>query len=82
MPDQTIDLADLRRILREAAGVDHDVDLDGDMLDTEFDALGIDSLAVMETAAKITREYGVEIDDDELTQATTARLLLDLVNGR
>ena len=74
-------LADLRRILREGAGADEGVDLDGEILDTAFDDLGYDSIALMETAARITRETGTPIDDDALTPATTPRALLALVNG-
>ena len=76
-----IALDDLRRILRESAGADDDVALDGEILDTEFEALGYDSLALMETAARISREYGIPIDDDALLMARTPRGLLDLVNA-
>jgi act minimal PKS acyl carrier protein len=78
----TIELQDLRRILLECAGADEGVDLDGNILDTEFLDLGYDSLALMETAARITRDYGIPIADEALTAATTPRLLLDLVNAR
>ena len=74
-------LADLRRILREGAGADEGVDLDGEILDTAFDDLGYDSIALMETAARISREYGTPIGDDALTPETTPRALLALVNG-
>lgn len=74
-------LADLRRILREGAGADERVDLDGEILDTAFDDLGYDSIALMETGARISREYGTPIEDDALTPATTPRQLLALVNG-
>jgi act minimal PKS acyl carrier protein len=80
MSDRTIELPDLRRILRESAGTEQGVDLDGEILDTTFGDLGYDSLAIMETAAGIIREYGVSIDDDALLTATTPRLLLELVN--
>ncbi|GAA2789714.1 acyl carrier protein [Saccharopolyspora taberi] len=73
-------LDDLTRILREGAGEQEDVDLSGDILDTEFAELGYDSLALLETAARISREYGLTIDDDAATAATTPRKLLDVVN--
>ncbi len=82
MSDLTIELLDLRRILRESAGAEQGVDLDGDILDTTFADLGYDSIAIMETAARLAREYGVAIDDDALLEATTPRLFLDLVNAR
>jgi minimal PKS acyl carrier protein len=81
MLDQTVTLDDLRRILRVRAGAEQDVDLDGDILDIEFDELGYDSLALLETAASISREYGVRIDDDGLVGATTPRRLLELLNA-
>ena len=45
-----------------------------------FQDLGYDSLAMMETAARITQEYGVDLSDDEITEVATPRALLDLVN--
>lgn len=81
MTTPTITLDDLKRILRESAGADEGVDLDGDILDLEFTELGYDSLALMETASRITREYGIALDDDAALAATTPRLLLTVVNG-
>jgi act minimal PKS acyl carrier protein len=81
MSERLIEISDLRRILQESAGTEQGVDLEGEILDTEFDDLGYDSIALMETAARIAREYGVPIDDDALTCATTPRLLLGLLNG-
>ncbi|MFF7331956.1 acyl carrier protein [Streptomyces sp. NPDC090306] len=70
----------LRRILLEAAGADDSVDLDGDILDTDFTALGYESLALLETVGRIERQYGVSLDDDVLADAPTPRILIDLVN--
>ncbi|MEV2196535.1 acyl carrier protein [Streptomyces phaeochromogenes] len=81
MPDRALDLSDLCRIFQESAGVDPDVDLGGDIYDTELRDLGYDSVAVMEVAARISRDYGVTIGDEVLAEATTPRLLLDAVNG-
>ncbi|MEU9310337.1 phosphopantetheine-binding protein [Streptomyces sp. NPDC048256] len=72
---------DLKRILREGAGADEDVDLDGDILDTDFESLGYESLAMLETGSRIEREFGVTLDDDTLTDATTPRALIEAVNG-
>jgi act minimal PKS acyl carrier protein len=79
IPQLTID--DLRHILHECAGTDENVDLAGEVLDVEFEVLGYDSLALLETAATITREYGIVLDDDATTAARTPRDLLQLVNG-
>ncbi|REF00944.1 acyl carrier protein [Thermomonospora umbrina] len=75
-------LNDLRRILREAAGADEDVDLDGDIADVTFEDLGYDSLALLETGSRIEREYGLELDDDTITDAETPGALLKVVNER
>ncbi|MDV6286809.1 acyl carrier protein [Rhodococcus jostii] len=68
--------AELKDILREAAGEDESVDLDGDVLDTDFADLGYDSLALLEAASIITRRYGIKLSDDELENITTPRQLL------
>lgn len=81
MSGTIVELTDLRRILREGAGTEQGVDLDGEILDTPFGDLGYDSLALMETAARISREYGVTLDEEALAAATTPRHLLDLVNA-
>lgn len=81
MSQTPLELQDLHRIFRESAGVPAEADMDGDIADTDFDELGYDSVALMEVAARITREYGLAIDDEALASATTPRLLLDLVNG-
>ncbi|MFI6037293.1 acyl carrier protein [Streptomyces sp. NPDC051315] len=72
---------DLKRILREGAGADEGVDLDGEILDTDFESLGYESLAMLETGSRIEREFGVMLDDDTLTDARTPRALIDAVNG-
>jgi act minimal PKS acyl carrier protein len=77
---QEFTLDDLRRILLEGAGADEEVDLDGDILDKEFVHLGYESLAMLETASRIEREYGVTLDDDLLGHAATPRVLIEAVN--
>ncbi|MFM9443736.1 acyl carrier protein [Streptomyces acidiscabies] len=73
-------LDDLKRILLEAAGADEGVDLDGDVLDTDFTALGYESLALLETGGRIERAYGIALDDDVLTDTLTPRALIGVVN--
>ncbi|MFI7410009.1 acyl carrier protein [Streptomyces sp. NPDC049627] len=75
-----IHIDDLRRILVACAGEDDGMDLSGDILDTSFGDLGYDSLALMETAARIELDYGVALADDVIADAKTPRDLLDLVN--
>ncbi|MFD8807064.1 acyl carrier protein [Streptomyces sp. NPDC059597] len=74
-------LSDLRTILLEAAGTDENVDLDGDILDLDFQDLGYESLALLETAGRIERTYGISLDEEALSDARTPRLLVDLVNA-
>jgi minimal PKS acyl carrier protein len=80
MMNKAIEPRDLWRLLRESGGA-VDADLDGEILDTEFDDLGYDSIALLETAAKITRDFGIPVDEEALAEATTPRLLLNLVNS-
>jgi minimal PKS acyl carrier protein len=74
----TID--DLRTILVSCAG-ESDGPLDGDIRDVDFDELGYDSLALMETAARIRSDFGVTIPDERIAELRTPREILDLVNG-
>jgi act minimal PKS acyl carrier protein len=74
-------IADLKRVLRQVAGVDESVDLDSDIMDVDFGDLGYDSLALLETAAQIERECGVVMTDDAVVASDTPRALLALVNG-
>ncbi|MER7794443.1 acyl carrier protein [Streptomyces sp. NPDC097640] len=74
-------LSELTALLRECAGEDETVDLDGDVLDTPFTDLNYDSLAVLQTVGRIEREYGVTLADDTVAEAVTPRLLLQYVNA-
>lgn len=72
---------DLRRVLASCAGESDNTRWGGDILDWDFDDLGYDSLARMETAARIEQRYGVHIPDEHITELRTPRQLLDFVNG-
>ncbi|GGN33533.1 acyl carrier protein [Streptomyces fuscichromogenes] len=73
-------LHQLTRLLRECAGEEEGVDLEGDVLDTPFTDLGYDSLAVLQAAGLIEREFGISLPDETIAEATTPRLLLAFVN--
>lgn len=77
----TVTLADLTRMLRESAGEEEGVDLDGDVIDTPFMELGYDSLALLQVIGEIQREYGINIPDDAVVDAETPRALLALINS-
>lgn len=74
-------LEDLKATLRAAAGEDDSIDLDGEILDTEFGELGYDSLAILETASLIGRRFGVQLPEDEVGELRTPRELIDFVNA-
>ncbi|HKS44421.1 MAG TPA: acyl carrier protein [Amycolatopsis sp.] len=81
MAEHVLSVDDLRRILSEAAGADDEATgLDADALDTTFEDLGYDSLALMETASRIEREYAIKLDESVLADAETPRALLVLIN--
>ncbi|PCG87285.1 actinorhodin polyketide synthase [Streptomyces sp. WZ.A104] len=72
----------LRTTLLEGAGTDENVDLNGDIADTTFEDLGYESLAMLETVGRIEREYGIDLDEEEVALANTPRALIRLVNDR
>jgi len=76
-----MNLDDLRRVLIECAGETDGVDLSGDIIDADFEEIGYDSLALMETATRIESRFGVTISDEAAAEVRTPRELLDLVNG-
>ncbi|MEY9876213.1 act minimal PKS acyl carrier protein [Streptacidiphilus sp. MAP12-33] len=71
----------LKDILRISAGEDESDQLTGDIAETSFSELGYDSLALLETAALIKREYGVDITDN-LENLGTPQSLTDWVNAQ
>jgi act minimal PKS acyl carrier protein len=77
---QEITLTELREILTECAGEDESVDLGGEIMDTPFAELGYDSLALIETAARIKQRFGVAIEDDEVAELETPREIISVVN--
>ncbi|HET6860425.1 MAG TPA: phosphopantetheine-binding protein [Streptomyces sp.] len=81
MSAQEFTLGDLKRILLEGAGADEAVDLDGDILDSDFETLGYESLALLETGSRIEREYRITLDDTALSDAATPRALIEAVNA-
>lgn len=75
-------LEDLKRTLTEAAGVAEGVDLDADILDTEFEVIGYESLALLEAGSLIEREYGICLDEEAVGEANTPRAFIDVVNAQ
>lgn len=81
MPTLHITMAELASMLRESAGEEEGIDLDGDVLDTPFIQLGYDSLALLQVIGRIQRESGVRIPDDAVVDAETPRALLEVINA-
>ncbi|GLW54340.1 acyl carrier protein [Kitasatospora phosalacinea] len=77
---EPLSLEDLVTVLRESAGEDEEVDLSGDIADVPFSDLGYDSLALLETAGRVQRQYGIVLDDEAMAAAETPRLFLTAVN--
>jgi act minimal PKS acyl carrier protein len=73
-------LDELRVLLRQCAGVDESVDLDGDISEISFDDLGYDSLALLNTTSRIERSYAIGLPDQVIEECTSPQLLLDAVN--
>jgi act minimal PKS acyl carrier protein len=78
---KTMSVDDLRAILTACAGGDFEVP-DGDISGISFEELGYDSLALIETAAVLKRDYGMDIADDEISEVRTPSELLDMINNR
>ncbi|GAA2719500.1 MULTISPECIES: acyl carrier protein [Streptomyces] len=79
MPDQ-LTVGKLFAILRECAGEEEPVADGADAAGTDFPSLGYDSLALLEATARVSREYGVEIPEDDLADVHTPAEFITLVN--
>lgn len=77
MAEFTID--DLRRIVLECAGQAEANAWDGDVLDTTFEELGYDSIAMFEVAGRIHREFGTRLEDGAVVQLRTPRAFITRV---
>ncbi|GAA1666140.1 acyl carrier protein [Fodinicola feengrottensis] len=76
-------LTELRELMIASAGVGEDeLRLGGDILDTPFTDLDLDSLAVLEIASRVERDWGVSVSDAVANGFKTPRMVLDFVNNR
>ncbi|MVU81323.1 actinorhodin polyketide synthase [Nocardia sp. ET3-3] len=78
----SFDLEALRNILRACAGEPDGIDLASDIGEMTFEDLGYDSIALMETAASVEREFGIAIADDDLVDIETPTAFVDWVRDR
>jgi act minimal PKS acyl carrier protein len=85
MTDRALTIDTLLRLLAQAAGAaDTGVTIE-EVSDTEFDLLGYDSLALLETASLVEREFDVTVGDDIASSATPGEFLAhvnDILAGR
>ncbi|GAA3507468.1 acyl carrier protein [Streptomyces showdoensis] len=70
----------LMEIIRECAGEGDPVAGDRSPEELEFTALGYDSLALLETASRLEREFQVSLEEEEFGLAKTPAQLTALVN--
>lgn len=77
MPEFTADR--LGRIIQECVQ-ENEVELTGDRMDSSFEDLGYDSLAVLEVTARINQELGVRLADEAIEKTSTPREALAAVN--
>lgn len=77
---QQFTLDDLRAIMRASAGVEDGVDLDGNIAEQEFSAMGYDSLALLELAGQLERRYGFPVPEEFATEMETPAAVVTFVN--
>jgi acyl carrier protein len=75
-------LAELKVVVHEASGVTDGVSLDESTLDETMRELGYDSLAVLEIASKLQRDFGIDMPDEAIEGMQTPRAILDYVNSQ
>ncbi|WP_405160951.1 acyl carrier protein [Nocardia sp. NBC_01499] len=75
----SFDIDTLREILLECAGELEGIEQIDNIADTEFDDLGYDSIALLETAARVEQRFGIKISDDAFDELTTPRAFVEYV---
>ncbi|MEU4064925.1 acyl carrier protein [Streptomyces wedmorensis] len=76
-----ITIGDLQTIMRQCAGEAEDALPLDQAPDSPFDELGYDSLALLETYSRIERDFGIELNEDEIGLINTAGELVEFVNS-
>ncbi|MFJ1749682.1 acyl carrier protein [Streptomyces sp. NPDC088116] len=72
---------DLKQILLDGAGEPEGPGVEAATVDLDFQDLGYDSLAILETCTRIEREFGVALGEEVLGEARTPRALVEVVNN-
>lgn len=69
-------------IMRECAGEDEEVAAEGEGIgDIELERLGYDSLAMMEAAGRVKRQFHAELSDSALADIRTLNQFVAAVNA-
>ncbi|MEU8891110.1 acyl carrier protein [Streptomyces sp. NPDC048442] len=74
-------MEELVAILTECAGDLELPDTPEEIPDCSFEKLGCDSLALLETAARLQSRHGVSVQDDVLAELGSPRALLEHIQG-
>ncbi|MBB5158008.1 acyl carrier protein [Saccharopolyspora phatthalungensis] len=75
-------IEDLIRVLRACAGEGEPVEAGVEIALLSFGDLGYDSLALLETASVIKREFGVDLPDDVVGELDTPGEFVATVNRK
>lgn len=77
----TLTPEDLQTLLTELTGAE-DIAAGPDGLDTPFEEVGLDSLAILEVLSVLEQRFGIAVDDELAETLKTPAQLLDYVNGQ
>jgi acyl carrier protein len=77
----TMTFEDLKAVVSRCVGELGELDLTESDLGTSFTEIGYDSLAVLEIASQIQREYGLQIPDEAIETMDTPKAVIDYVNS-
>jgi act minimal PKS acyl carrier protein len=78
----TFTFDDLRTLMRSCAGPGEHPEMEGDILDTSYEDLGFDSLAVLELATRSQQDLGIPFPDDAVEEMDTPRHVMEYVSQR
>lgn len=79
---ENLTLEALIELLNECNDWEDPVDPTPDVLDVAFDALGYDSLTLLNAISKLERQYAIELPESITSDAKTPRELLAVVDAR
>ncbi|MDX3377990.1 acyl carrier protein [Streptomyces cyaneofuscatus] len=79
MSSTTMTFDNLKDIMSRCTGETED--LTEEHLGRDFTEIGYDSLAVLEIASQIQREYGLQIPDEAIEEMNSPQAVIDYVNS-